>query len=257
MRSLREKCNDVVLLTSKLIQNVTRVTQGLVRTARCLSSDGQSEILTEGGSCWERSDPQKRVKTRQRRGQLQRSLLPSLSAHTECGLHAYKAMEVWRAELLNCFDAGLQPLSAQLSVCHHLWKVGLLTITSLQPQIQWNPKKRIEKNSFYVVTFIKQALCIFLFISFCQQPSLSSWQTQGLCLVSGFAEIRCSEFQFLCPSLLFKSNSHISFTVFIVSSSIPLYQLQSGATQVLWFLYWRVRGAAVRSPTGSLSQQCQ
>lgn len=149
MGSLREKSsNDVVLLTSKLIQNVARVTQGLVWTARCLSSYGQSEILTEGGSCWERSDPQKRVKTRQRRGQLHRSLLPSLSAHTECGLHAYKAMEVWRAELLNCFDAVPQPLSAQLSVCHHLWKVGLLTITSLQLQIQWNPKKESRRTPF-------------------------------------------------------------------------------------------------------------
>lgn len=64
----------------------------------------------------------------------------------------------------------------------------------------------------------------------------------------------------LCISIplsspLFKRNSHISSVLFIVCS---FYSLVSAA--ILCFrgyivLYWRVRSAAVCSPTGSLSQQ--
>lgn len=83
------------------------------------------------------------------------------------------------------------------------------------------------------VVIYEMSAMYFACILFRRHPSLSMWRMQGLCLVSGFVEIRSPKFSFLCPSLLFKSNSHISSLVFIVSSSIPLYQLQSCATQVL------------------------
>lgn len=103
MGSLRDKSgNDVVQLTSKLIQNVISVTQAWwaplgvsLQTDRVRDSGAG---LPEGWSRWERSDPQKRVKTRQRQGQLQRSLLLSLSAHIAVNV----SMLTKRLEELSC-----------------------------------------------------------------------------------------------------------------------------------------------------------
>lgn len=101
MASLGEKsCNDVVQLTSRLSQSVISVTQ--LRWAP-LDVSLQTD-LTEGRSSWGRSDPQKRVKRRQRRGQLQGSVLLSLPANV---VQAYKAAEDWSSELLRCFYAVL------------------------------------------------------------------------------------------------------------------------------------------------------
>lgn len=75
-----------------------------------------------------------------------------------------------------------------------------------------------DNKKWLFVVIYKRIPLYLLFIFFCQHRSPLSWRMQ---VVSCFVEIHSFEFPFLCPFLLFKSNSYISFMVFIVSSSFP------------------------------------
>lgn len=92
------------------------------------------------------------------------------------------------------------------------------------------------KCLFFMYSFTQQVLCIPYLSSFFTSPGLSFCQMHILFpFLSGFVEICCSAFPFLCPSPLFKRNSRISSLLFIVCSAIPLYQLQFWATEVISF----------------------
>lgn len=97
----------------------------------------------------------------------------------------------------------------------------------------WNQRM---KCLFFMYSFTQQVLCIPYLSSFFTSPGLSFCQMHILFpFLSGFVEICCSAFPFLCPSPLFKRNSRISSLLFIVCSAIPLYQLQFWATEVISF----------------------